>query len=455
MPAPAPTLRHSIHGQWSSRLAFVLAASGSAIGLGNVWRFPYVAGEHGGAAFVYAYLACVVLIGLPVMMAEILIGRRGRRNPVTATRLLSEEEAGHRGWGLIGKLGILTGLTILSYYALVAGWSLIYVGEALRGALPGGADAAAARFSAVQRDPWLSMLGHSLFLGASAWVVARGVAGGLERTVKLVMPLLVALLLALTAYAMLAGDLGAGLRFLFVPDWSALDGDLLLAALGQAFFALSVGMGALMAYAAYLPRGSSIGQTSVTIVVANTSVSLLVGLLVFPLAFAHGVEPAAGEGLVFNALPLAFAQMPGGMLFGAAFFLLLSAAALTSAIALLEPAVAWLAEARGMARQRAAWLVAGSVWAGGVLIALSFGPLAGLVPGDTTLYEGIAYLTSDIMLPLGALAMAVFTGWVMCKGSTVDELEVGIGSRYSAWRFAARVIVPLAVLGTFWRALGG
>lgn len=448
------TPRQSIHGQWSSRLAFVLAASGSAIGLGNVWRFPYIAGEHGGGSFVLAYLACVLLIGLPVMMAEILIGRRGRRNPVASTRLLSEEEAGHAGWVLLGKLGILTGLLILSYYSVVAGWSLAYVWESLRAAVPGVADDAAARFATVRGDVVTSFVCHSLFLGASAWVVARGVARGLERTVKLVMPTLVILLLILVGYSLSVGAVRDGLAFLLLPGRVELDGDIFLAALGQAFFSLSVGMGALMAYAAYLPRGHEIGATSAVIVAANTGVSLLVGVIVFPLVFAYGVAPDGGEGLVFQTLALAFADMPGGALFGAVFFLLLSAAALTSAIALLEPAVAWLAEARDVPRRAAAWWVSGAVWLVGLGTVFTFGAGPETAEDTTTYYAALAFITSDVLLPLGALAMAVFTGWVMCKGSTAEELGIGTGSRFRAWRSATRLLVPLAVLGAFWLAAG-
>lgn len=439
--------RQSIHGHWSSRLAFVLAASGSAVGLGNIWRFPYITGEQGGGAFVLVYLLCVALVGLPVMMAEVLLGRRGRRNPIESMRMLSEEESGSGKWRLVGVLGVITGLLILSYYAVIASWTLAYVVEAARGAFT-GADAATSRqlFEALEKDPLRMLAWFTLFLATAGWIVARGVAAGLERAVKLFMPLLLVLLLALVGYSLTTGDAGAAFAFLFDFGSHAIDGQMLLVAMGQAFFALSVGMGALMAYAAYLPQQTSIGGTAVTVAAANTVVSLLAGLIVFPLVFAHGLEAGQGPALVFHTLPIAFGQIPGGGFVGALFFLLLVFAALMSTLALLEPAVVWLVEQHDLRRGVAAFAVCGFVWLLGLATVASFGDVALLRLPHGGWYDMIEHATSNVLLPLGGLLIALFAGWVMCKNSTVEELDMGVGLRYDLWRMLLRFVAPL-VLG--------
>jgi len=440
--------RRSLQGQWSSRFAFVLAATGSAIGLGSIWRFPFAVGENGGGTFVATYLAAVLCLGLPLMMAEVMLGRRGRRNPITTMTLLSEEEAGHRAWRWVGVLGVATGLLILSYYSVIAGWTLAYAVRLASGATLGvDAASAAGAFSALRSDPLEALLWHSAFLGAAAWVVGRGVVDGLERAVTVTMPLLVVLLVVLVAWAARHGDLERALAYLFEGDAARVDPPMVLAAFAQAFFTLSIGVGALMAYGAYLPATTRIGGASLTIVAANCFVSLLAGLTIFPLAFRHGIDPAQGEGLLFTTLPLAFVAMPGGRLFGTLFFLLLVLAALGSAIALLEPAVAWAVERRALVRPRAALAVAGLVWLLGIGSALSFNLLAGLSFGHGDLFDSVEFVTSRVLLPLSALSLSLFAGWVMCRGASNEELEVGIGSRYGAWRFAVRWLAPAALVG--------
>ena len=447
--------RTSLHGLWSSRLAFILAVSGSAIGLGNIWKFPYMAGANGGGAFVLFYLACVALIGLPIMIAEILIGRRGRRNPIATMRLVGEEEGSRRSWALVGIMGVVAGILILSFYSVIAGWSLMYVLEAALGRFSGATPAVVNDLFGDLLANWkLLALCHTVFMFLTILVVARGVERGLERAVRFLMPALAVLMIALVAYAAVAGSFRQGFDFLFTADFSKLDGEAMLAAMGQAFFSLSVGMGAIMAYGAYLPEGTSITNTSLAVVIADTTIALLAGLAIFPIVFANGLDPGSGPGLVFQTLPLAFGKMAGGALFGTLFFLLLTVAAWTSSIGLIEPAVAWSVETHGRSRAAAAAIVGGIVWVLGFLTLLSFNVLADVKLFDRTLFENIDHLASNIMLPLGGLFITVFAGWVMCKNSTAEELDIGTGQLYGTWRFLARWVAPAAVLAVFLHATG-
>lgn len=447
--------RNSLHGQWSSRLAFVLAVSGSAVGLGNIWKFPYVAGQNGGGAFVLVYLLCVAAIGLPVMMSEILLGRRGRRNPIDTMRILGREEADQGSWGLVGMGGMLAGFLILSFYSVIAGWTLHYVVLAAQNSFA-GADAAAldALFVGLTGSVSIQTGWHSLFILITVFVVARGVERGLEQAVRIMVPALILIMLGLLAYAMTTGAFMEGLLFLFRPDFSKLTGAAVLAAMGQAFFSLSVGMGAVMAYGAYLPKEESIIQTSVAVVAADTGIALLAGLVIFPIVFANGLDPAEGPGLVFQTLPLALGKIPGGILVGTLFFLLLAFAGLTSAISLLEPAVAWLVESRGLRRGAAAALAGGIIWLLGLLTVFSFNELADFKFLRGTVFDNIDFLTSNILLPLGGLFITVFAGWVMCENSSSDELDPSAGTLFRLWRGLARYVAPLALLLVFLNAIG-
>lgn len=439
--------RRSSQGQWSSRYAFVLAAAGSAIGLGSIWRFPFVAGENGGGSFVIAYVGAVLLVGLPLVVAEVMLGRRARRNPITSMALLSEEEAGHAGWRWIGILGVGTGLLVLSYFSVIAGWILAYALPAVGDSgIAMDAGAARAAFESMRADALEVLLCHTIFLGAAAWIVARGVEAGLERAVTFTTPLLVLLLLVLVGWALTHGDAARAFAYLFDHEGHAFDAQLALAALGQVFFTLSIGMGALMAYGAYLPGDARIIGTALNVVCANGVVSLLAGLVIFPLVFQHGVDPATGPGLVFATLPLAFSGMPGGGAFGTLFFALLVVAALGSAIALLEPAVAWAVEARKLSRPRAALAVAGAVWLLGIPAAASYNLLAGVTLFGLSPFDLVERATSNLLLPASGLVLALFSGWVMCRASSIEELEVGAGSRYQTWRLLIRWVAPALLL---------
>ena len=438
--------RSSLHGHWSSRMAFVLAVTGSAVGLGNVWKFPYITGENGGGAFVLVYLACVFLIGMPVMMSEILIGRRGRRNPIATMELLGNEENGRRSWRWLGALGVLAGALILSYYSVIAGWTLAYVVKSVAGVfVDASADDVAREYTSFIGD-WRQVgIYHTVFMVLTVWVVARGVERGLEQAVRFMVPALLVLMLVLIAYAINSGHFAQGVSFMFTPDFHRLTWEGVLVALGQAFFTLSIGMGAIMAYGAYLPEETSITTSSVAVVTADTLIAILAGLAIFPLVFANGLTPADGPGLVFNTLPLAFGQMAGGMFFATIFFVLLAFAAWTSAIGLMEPAVAWIVEKHYRSRAEASIVVGGVVWFVGLGSALSFNVLSDVRFLAGTIFENVDYLTSNVMLPLGGLLISLFAGWVMASNSSADELG-GYGPLYRVWRLLARVVAPIGIL---------
>ena len=451
--------RTSLHGHWSSRAAFILAATGAAVGLGNVWKFPYLAGENGGGAFVLVYLACVLAVGVPVLIAEMLLGRRGRRNPIATMRLLSDEEAGSSRWHFVAWMGVVTGMLILSYYSVVAGWTLAYVVESISGALHGvGNEAIAANFGALLSDPWAMTGWHTLFMAVTVVVVARGVKDGLEAAVRWMMPALFLLLLLLVGYAMTTGHFFDGMRFLFEPDFSALTPASVMAALGQAFFSLSIGMGAIMAYGAYLRDDVAVAPTAGVVAAADTAVALLAGIAIFPIVFAHGLDPAEGPGLIFQTLPIAFGAMPFGTVIGALFFVLLAIAAWSSAISLMEPAAAYLVEHHDLRRPVAALVVGGVIWALGLATVLSFNlwsdATVALAGREFTAYSAIEFVTSNVALPLGGLLIAVFAGWVMSKGSTLDEFERGAGAGYDSWRLLIRWVVPVALLVMFLQLAG-
>ena len=446
--------RKSLHGHWSSRMAFVLAVTGSAVGLGNVWKFPYIAGQNGGGAFVLVYLFCVVLIGMPVMMSEILIGRRGRRNPVATMRLLGEEEGSSKHWRLLGGLGVVAGILILSYYSVIAGWTLAYIVKSAGGAFSGATPAeVGAQYDAFTGSWPQVALSHTLFMALTIYVVARGVERGLEQAVRFMVPALLVLLLVLLGYSVSSGYFGQGLGFMFTPDFEKLTWDSVLAAMGQAFFTLSIGMGAIMAYGAYLPEETSITASTGAVVTADTAIAMLAGLVIFPLVFANGLDPADGPGLVFQTLPLAFGKMAGGVFFSTIFFILLSFAAWTSAIGLMEPAVAYLVEHFNRTRAQAAVIVGLTIWAIGFGSVLSFNVLAGFRFYKGTIFDNVDHITSNVMLPLGGLFIVIFAGWVMCRNSTSEELG-GSGGIYRLWRFLARIVAPIGILFVFLKAVG-
>jgi len=452
--AADPAKRTSLHGHWSSKMAFVLAVTGSAVGLGNIWKFPYVVGQNGGGAFVLVYLACVLLIGMPVMMSEILMGRRGRRNPIATMALLGEEEGKSRNWRWVGAMGVVAGILILSFYSVIGGWTLAYVFKSGLGIFSGASSEEVTAVRDGFTGSWQSVgLFHTIFMALTIFVVARGVERGLEQAVRFMVPALLVLMLLLLGYSISSGHFGEGLEFMFTPDFSKLTWDSVLAAMGQAFFTLSIGMGAVMAYGAYLPEETSIIGASTAVAIADTSIAILAGLVIFPLVFANGLDPADGPGLVFITLPLAFGQMSGGVFFSTIFFILLSFAAWTSAISLMEPAVAWIVEHFQRTRAQAAVMIGLLIWAVGLGTVLSFNVLAEFKFLKGTIFDNLDYLTINIMLPLGGVLITVFAGWVMCRNSTADELG-GAGTFYKLWHLLARYVAPIAITFVFLKAVG-
>ncbi|ABI58188.1 sodium-dependent transporter [Alkalilimnicola ehrlichii MLHE-1] len=458
----ARSQRTSIHGQWGSRWAFILAATGSAVGLGNIWRFPYVVGESGGGAFVVVYLLFVLGVGIPVMMGEILLGRHGRQSPINTLSTLCREYGTQRAWVLLGWMGVLAGFIILSFYSVVAGWSLAYVPMTAGGAfLDAGADRVGELFAGLLDRPLELVLWHSVFMALCFAVVSRGVRSGLEKAVRFLMPALFLLLILLVGYGMGAGAFAEAMRYLFLPDLGELLaggeagslGALMLGAVGQAFFTLSLGMGAIMVYGSYLSSRSSIPQNSVIIAGADTAIALIAGLAVFPIVFAVGLEPDSGAGLVFITLSAGFGQMPAGALFGTLFFVLLSFAAWTSAISIMEPATAYLVENRGWSRRRAAAVVALAAWAMGILSALSLNVMSGFSIAGMGFMDLMEFLTFAIMLPLGGLLVALYVGWVLPRRVAEAELQLS-HPMFSAWLTLIRWLVPLAIVLVFLNALG-
>jgi len=447
--------RESIHGLWSSRWAFILAATGSAVGLGNIWKFPYITGENGGGAFVLVYLICIAAIGLPIMMAEVLMGRRGRSTPINSMRHLCAEASAHPAWQIIGWSGMLAGFLILSYYSVIAGWAISYVLDSISGTFSGAsAKEIGDHFGALLASPGTLLFWHTLFMVMTMVVVARGVKHGLEKAVRFLMPALFILLVIMVGYAMNMGEFARGVAFLFEPDFSKITGNGILTAMGHAFFTLSLGMGAIMIYGAYLPKDASIAKTSIIIAIADTVVALLAGLAIFPIVFSNGLEPGSGPGLIFNTLPIAFGQMPGGIIFGTLFFVLLSFAAWSSAISLIEPAVTWLVENKDIERYKACVVAGFITWAVGVGTVLSFNVTSEVKLFDKTFFDLLDYLTSNIMLPLGGLAMAIFVAWLMPRIVSKDELAMGDGAAFHLWLFLVKYVTPVAVIIVFLNAIG-
>ncbi|MCA1791571.1 MAG: sodium-dependent transporter, partial [Thioalkalivibrio sp.] len=420
-----------------------------------IWRFPYIVGDNGGGAFVLVYLACILLIGLPIMMAEILLGRRGRQSPINTMITVAREEGLSRGWGLMGWIGVLAGFLILSFYSVIAGWALAYVFKSGSGGFIGlDAESSAEMFGAMLARPEALLAWHTIFMVMTAMVVARGVQSGLERAVTILMPLLVFLLVALVGYSMAHGEFMAGVRFLFQPDFSALSANAVLLAMGQAFFTLSLGMGAIMVYGSYLSSEASVANTSAAVVAADTLVALLAGLAIFPILFAAGLSPGQGPGLIFVTLPLAFAEMPMGLYFGTIFFVLLVFAAWTSAISLIEPAVAFLVENLSLTRVFATTLVAMFAWLLGIAALLSLNVWSGYTLFDMGVLDLLDYLTANILLPLGGFLIALFVGWRMTERSVQSELRLKFGFVHSLWYFLIRYVAPIAILVVFLRAVG-
>ncbi len=436
-------------------MAFVLAATGSAVGLGNVWKFPYITGQNGGGAFVLIYLICILIIGIPVMMGELLIGRRGRQSPSHSISRLAKEAGAPQIWAVMGFMSVSASYLILTFYVVIAGWSIAYVVSAATGTFSGAsAEEVGATFGAFLASPLQLIFWSTLVTLGTVVTVAGGVRKGLERAVTWLMPGMLVILLILVGYALNTGSFMEGFRFLFQPDFGKLSASGVLVALGHAFFTLSLASGVMLTYGAYLPDDTSIFHTSVIVAAADTAVALIAGLAIFPIVFAYGLDVAEGPGLIFATLPIAFGQMPFGTFFGTLFFIMLSLAAFTSAISLLEPTVAWIVERFSLTRLRAVLISGAVLWALSLGTVFSFSRWAEITLFGKTFFDNLDYLTANIMLPLGGFLVAAFTAWVMKESATREELGLGDSRVYPVWRFVMRYIAPVAILIVFLNAIG-
>ncbi len=436
-------------GQWSGKLGFILAAAGSAIGLGNIWRFPYTAGEHGGGAFVLIYLGFVALIGIPLMLSELAIGRKTQRNPVGAFKALTNSKF----WPAVGGLGVLTGFAVLAFYSVIAGWTLGYLYLSLTGGLAGVTEAGASAviFNNLVADPVWTIVLAGAFLLLTIFVVRGGVSGGIERATTILMPLLFVIMLLLVIRAITLPGAGAGISYLFKPDFSKITTTVVMSALGQALFSLSLGMGAMITYGSYLPEKENMPFAGVSVAFFDTLIAIMAGLIIFPALFAIGGDPSGGPGLVFVVLPTIFNAMPAGTFFAAAFYALLAIAALTSTISLLEVVVSYFVDERGWRRGKAAWAIGGLCFLLAVPSALSQGAVAELGAGGLFSWDFLTLnnnIWGNYSLSLGAILISVFVGWKWGIPSALASLEAS-GDRLPAaglWGFLIRYVCPVVIL---------
>jgi len=432
----------SSRGNWTSRGGFILAAAGSAIGLGNIWRYPYVTGQNGGAAFVLVYLACVLIIGVSILIAEVTLGRHTALNPVGAIKSVSSS----RFWPAVGYMGVVTGVGILSFYLVVAGWTLGYLVKT--------ATHSAGTFAEFIHDPLAEVGYFTAFLLMTTFVVLGGVEKGIERWSKILMPALFVILLGLMVFSLTLEGSGRGVEFYLKPDFSKIHGSTILAALGQAFFSLSLGMGTMITYGSYLSKRESIPFSATAVALSDTLIAFLAGLVIFPALFSAGMDPAAGPGLVFNVLPTIFEKMPGGTVVGVFFFILLAIAALTSTVSLLEVPVAYLVDEKKWSRTKAVWIITAITFVLGIPSTLSQGISEFF--STLTLYNATGFLDimnflfGNLSLTVGGLLISIFVGWTWGSHKAAEELKSGaspsVGWYILTWRFLVKYACPIIII---------
>ncbi len=443
--------------QFSTKWAFVMAAVGGAVGLGNIWRFPFIAGENGGGAFILLYFLFVVSFGMPAVIAMIVIGRRGGKSPVGSTETLALAEGRSGNWKYLGWIALTVAFLALSFFSMVSGWIVVYLLKSASGQLADFSVILSLQtFADVKADVSGMMFWHAVFMAFTIIIVARGVRAGVEAAVKFMMPALFMILLVLVGYAAITADFIGAVKFMFLPDFSKIDRQVVLLALGQAFFSLSVGGGGIIAYGAYLKKDASIVRMALLIASANVSVDMLAGLAIFPIVFAYGLEAAAGPGLIFETLPIAFAQMPGGRFFGTLFFLLMFFAALSTSISMLESIVARLIERKGSNRAKMTVLAGGLAWLVGLGSVFSFNIWSDFKPlhfiemlRDATVFRIIDFFTVNVLVMISAFLITIFVGWIMSEQATRDELALKNERIFHAWRFIMRYPAPIAIACIF------
>ena len=440
----------SPHGNWRNKWLFVLAATGSAVGLGNIWRFPYIVGEHGGGAFILVYLLSIILIGIPIMMAEVLIGREGRHSPALSLKLITERIGAHPAWRVIAWGSSVTALLIISYYAVVAGWTLNYIVEYANQMFSTITPAPSQeRWESFLASPWKIILFQTVMIFLTAFTLSRGISGGIEKLIVWCMPSLFVFIIVLLIYSLINGDFGAATVYLFNPDFGSLSISVALTAMGQAFFSLSLGMCAMMAYGAYVPAQVSIPKTVFIIALLDALIAICAGLIIFPLVFAGGMEPAGGPGLLFITLAQIFDVVPYGALFGMVFFALVAISALTSLVSIGEPSTAWLVDQYNANRKHVAFSLLAITWVIGLGTVFSFNIWSDVrLFGGRTIFEFFDHLTITYMLPIGGFFIAIFAGWVLPDEIIQRQLNCGkLG--LLIWRLLTRFVAPAGVVLLF------
>jgi NSS family neurotransmitter:Na+ symporter len=439
---------------FGSKFGVIAATAGSAVGLGNIWRFPYVAGENGGGAFLLIYLLFIILIGLPVMLSELTIGRSTQRNAFGAFKVLKPGQK----WFWVGVMGIAAAFMINAFYSVVSGWTLEYLVKAVTNQFSGKAPGEIAdQFNSFQETGWRPLMWTIAFIALSGSVVMTGVEKGIEKFTKVLMPILVVLIVILDIRAITLPGASEGLKFLFEPDFSKITGSSVLEALGQAFFSLSIGMGTLITYGSYINKKENLGQSTVAVVFTDTFIAILAGVAIFPAVFAFGISPASGPDLVFLTLPNIFSQMTGGYIFGLLFFFLLTVAALTSTISILEVVVAYFSEELKMSRKKATILASLGIAVLGILSSLSLHKIPQISIMGVNLFGVLEFVSSNVLLPLGGLLIIVFVAWLFGKEQLKGELtSFGIykASYYRVYLFIIRYIAPFAIALVLMNSIG-
>ena len=446
-----------VHENFSTRAGFLLAAIGAAVGLGNLWKFPYMLGSNGGAAFVAVYLAAIVFIATPVMIGEMMIGKYGRRSAPASFKLMAENVRSTPSWKYVGWLGIFTLFLVLSFFSVIAGWSIAYVFKTISGAFSGLDTAAVgAQFGDFLHQPLVLTGWHALFMAMTVFIVARGIKGGIEKAIMLMMPALFVMLVGLVGYGMVAGDFPQALSYLFKPDFSKITPEVTLSAFGQAFFSVNVGVGAILTYAAYLPEDTDIVRSSIVIAIGDTMVALLAGLMIFPIVFQYGLDPGQGPGLIFVTLSTAFGAMPGGSVIGAVFFVLVFFAALSSSLSMLEVCVSRFSEKEGLSRPKAAILAGITIFFVGFITLFSFNLLEDSRPlgfigrfENMTPFDLLDFAITNVLMPVGAMLYAVFIGWFVTSDLAREVIQLSDGVAFATWRFLMRYVVPIGILAIF------
>ncbi len=442
---------------WSSNYLFLLASIGSTVGLSNIWKFTYLAGENGGGAFVLIYLVSLVVMGVPILAAEMLIGKRGGKSMVGTFQVLQNKDRLHAAWKYFGWIAMITVFLILSFYCVIAGWTLDYTVTSFAGLLNNlNATEASSFYQTLLDSPFRMMLGQGVFVIATIWIVAKGVNEGVERSVSWMMPTLFIILLALVMYGMIYGNFLETIHFLFSPDFSKITPSVILAACGQAFFSLGIGVGVMLTYGAYMPRGTNVLKSAVIIAFSDGAASMLAGLAIFPIVFQYGLSPAEGPGLIFITLPITFGELPGGGFIGAFFFLLLFFAALTSSISLLESIISHLEEVINASRIKITIIAGIILWVIGLGTVFSFNYWSNFTPlsfikafKGKTIFGLIDYFGSNLLMPVGGILMAILAGWILSRQVVFEEMNMKSNWQFMLWRFLVRFMAPLIVLALF------